>query len=131
MEIEIFYEGNKKVNARIKGHIVKTDQPLKDGGEGTAPSPFDLFIVSLGTCVGYDIKAFCDERSISTENIKITENLEYGAERGMVEKVNIAIHLPADFPEKYKAALISSANLCKVKKHLLKPPQVNVILNEN
>jgi putative redox protein len=128
MEIEIFFEENKKVNARIKGHVVKTDQPLKDGGDDSAASPFDLFLVSMGTCVGYYVKSFCDQRSIPTDKIKITQNMEYGEERGMIQKINIVIYLPPDFPEKYKEAVFNSANLCKVKKHLLKPPQVNVVL---
>jgi len=34
--------------------------------------------------------------------------------------------LPPDFPEKYKEAAIKAAEQCTVKKHLLKPPVINV-----
>ncbi len=131
MDIEIFFEGNKKVNARIKDQIVKTDQPIKQGGDGTAASPFDLFIVSMGTCVGYYIKAFCDERSIPTDNIKITQSLEWDRINHLVVNVNINISLPDEFPAKYRDAIISAANLCTVKRHLLNPPQVKVQLATN
>ena len=44
----------------------------------------------------------------------------------MVEKIDIEIHVPPTFPEKYRDSLIRSAELCKVKKHLEKPPKFNV-----
>jgi ribosomal protein S12 methylthiotransferase accessory factor len=34
--------------------------------------------------------------------------------------------LPPDFPEKYKAAVIKSAEQCAVKKHLEHPPAFEV-----
>ncbi len=45
----------------------------------------------------------------------------------MVAKISLDIQLPPDFPEKYKDALINAANLCAVKKHLLNPPEIEVI----
>ncbi len=34
--------------------------------------------------------------------------------------------LPESFPEKYRGAVIQSANLCAVKKHMETPPEFNV-----
>ncbi len=117
-------EGNAKVNAEFKGNIIRTDQPVRSGGDGSAPSPFDLFLASLGTCAGIYVKSFCDQRGISTEEIRIVQSMEYDAAKGMIGKVNIEIHLPSDFPEKYKDAVVSAADLCAVKRHLKDPPQV-------
>jgi ribosomal protein S12 methylthiotransferase accessory factor len=44
----------------------------------------------------------------------------------MIEGVNLDIDLPADFPERYAPALIRSAELCAVKKHLEKPPAFSI-----
>jgi ribosomal protein S12 methylthiotransferase accessory factor len=44
----------------------------------------------------------------------------------MVTQVNLTIELPPDFPEKYATALIRTAQLCAVKKHLENPPVINV-----
>jgi ribosomal protein S12 methylthiotransferase accessory factor len=40
--------------------------------------------------------------------------------------VDLEIQLPPDFPEKYKTAVIRSAEQCAVKKHLEHPPTFNV-----
>ena len=50
MELTVTFPGGKKVNAEFKGFTIKTDQPQTNGGDGTAPSPFDLFLASIGTC---------------------------------------------------------------------------------
>ncbi|MCX6163585.1 MAG: OsmC family protein [Ignavibacteriae bacterium] len=127
MQMEIILEDGKKVNANYNGHIIKTDQPVEFGGENSAPAPFDLFLASLGTCAGFYVKIFCKKRDIPTDNIKIIQTMEYDEATHMVGKIKIDIKLPPDFPEKYKEAVINSANLCAVKKHLQNPPQFEVL----
>jgi len=52
MEMEITFPGGKKVNSTYKGFTVETDQPKDEGGDGSAPEPYDLFLSSIGTCTG-------------------------------------------------------------------------------
>jgi ribosomal protein S12 methylthiotransferase accessory factor len=125
MDIEVFFEGEKGVNARIRGHVVKTDQPVGGGGKDSAVTPFELFLASLATCAGIYIKGFCDQRGISVDGIRITQSHEFDL-RGMVKKVAINIEVPKDFPEKYVESLVAVANLCKVKQHLASPPEIVV-----
>jgi putative redox protein len=127
MTIEITFDGNKRISAKVGDMIVHTDQPVKAGGEGTAASPFELFLASIGTCAGFYIKSFCDQRSISTDNIKLLQQLSFNRETHMVDRIDLEVYLPADFPEKYKDALINAAEVCTVKKHLVAPPEIKVV----
>ena len=54
--------------------------------------------------------------------------LEEDKETYMIKKINIEIQVPKDFPENYKKALIKTASLCSVKKHLDKPPEIDIDL---
>ena len=125
-EMKVTFPGGLRVEADYKGFIVKTDQPAYEGGEGTALSPFDLFLVSLGTCAGYYVLAFCRQREIPTEKAYLVTKTEKNPDSKLIGKISIEIHLPADFPEKYKAAVIKSAEQCAVKKHLEHPPVFEV-----
>lgn len=125
--IEITFDGGKIVSAHSHGHIIKTDQPVISGGQNTAPSPFELFLASIGTCAGIYVKSFCDNRKIPTDNIKIIQTSEYDEETGLPANIKLDIKLPADFPEKYKEAVISVAELCKVKKTIAAQPVFEVI----
>lgn len=121
------FEEKAKVIASYKGMTITTDQPAPTG-DGSAPAPFDLFLASIGTCAGIYVKSFCDRRGIPTDGIQIEQSVtEYDKEKGLIKGMKLDIQLPADFPEKYRAAVISSASLCAVKKHLENPPTIETI----
>ncbi len=126
MEMKIVFPGNKKVDALYNGFRISTDQPAFGGGDGTAPAPFDLFLASLGTCAGIYVLGFCQQRDLPTEGIELKQTLEFDPVRRMVSKVNLEISVPSNFPEKYHDALIKSASLCAVKKHMETPPAFNI-----
>jgi putative redox protein len=128
--MEITFDGGKVVTAHSHGHIIKTDQPVSSGGQDSAPAPFELFLASIGTCAGIYVKSFCDNRQIPTDNIKIIQSTEYDKETGLPVNITLDIKLPADFPEKYKASVISVAQLCKVKKSIANPPVFEIISSQ-
>ena len=129
MQLEVYFEGNKKVYADFNGNTIKTDQPLKGGGEGTAPAPFDLFLASIGTCAGIYVKGFCDSRGIDASKIRIIQTHDFNPVTHLIEKIELKAILPEDFPEKYKSAIITVMDQCAVKKHLNNPPAISTITN--
>ena len=122
MEMEVAFPGGARVDADYNGFVIKTDQPWQGGGEGSAPTPFALFLASIGTCAGIYVLGFCRQRNIPTDDISIRQSMSINPMTRMIEKVNLDIDLPAGFPERYAPALIKSAELCAVKKHLEQPP---------
>src|SRR5512137_1855614 len=126
MEMEITFPGGARVDANFGGLSVKTDQPVQDGGAGSAATPFATFLASIGTCAGIYVLGFCQQRGLPTEGIRILQRIHSNAFSGMVENIDLEIQLPPGFPEKYREAVIRSAELCAVKKHFEQPPQVKV-----
>jgi ribosomal protein S12 methylthiotransferase accessory factor len=114
------------VDAHFGDFTVPTDQPSVDG-KGSAPSPFDTFLASIGTCAGFYVLNFCQQRGLPTEGIRIMERAHRSQETGLVERIDLEIQVPPSFPEKYHSALVKSADLCAVKKHLEHPPKFEVV----
>jgi putative redox protein len=125
-KFSITFDGNTKVSAHFREFTINTDQPVADGGENAAPSPFEIFLASIGTCAGFYVASFCQSRSIPTDNMGIVQTVFRNDTTHMAEKITLDILLPPDFPEKYKAAVIKAADTCTVKKHLLQPPEIEV-----
>lgn len=126
MEMKITFPGGEKVNAEFNNMVVATDQPIESGGEGSAPTPFQFFLASLGTCAGVYVLSFCRQRQIDTEGLALDQRMEFIAgEDGKrkLSKVEMEITLPAGFPEKYRNAVVKAAGLCTVKKVLMDPPE--------
>ena len=126
MDMEVVFPGGKKVNAIYKGFTIQTDQPRDNGGGGSAPTPFDLFLASIGTCTGIYVLLFCQARHIPTDKIKLILRTERNSETKMITRIIVEIQLPPEFPEKYKEHLVRVAGKCSVKKHLEDPPLFNI-----
>jgi ribosomal protein S12 methylthiotransferase accessory factor len=124
--IELEYEGGKKLNARFGDHLVKTDQPPEDGGEDTAPTPSDLFLVSLATCAGLYAYSFCESRKIDTSQLRIRTTCHYDEDQKRYTRISTDMTLPPEFPERYQKALIRAMDACFVKKHLHQPPAFEI-----
>jgi putative redox protein len=123
MEMAVTFPGGKKVNAAYKGFVVETDQPKEEGGEGSAPEPYDLFLASIGTCAGVNVVYFCEKRGLDTAGIKMTLAFDRNETRHLVEAVRIHFDLPPGFPQKYKNTIIKTAGLCAVKRNIIDPPE--------
>ncbi len=126
MPMEIRFPGGVAVEALHAGMTIRTDQPVKAGGEGTAPSPFDLFLSSIGTCAGYYALRFCQERNLSTAGLGLSMDWERSEETKLISKIRIEVKLPEGFPEKYRSAIVRATDQCSVKKHLVNAPAIEV-----
>jgi ribosomal protein S12 methylthiotransferase accessory factor len=122
VEMIIDFAGGSRVDAHFGSFTVTTDQPP----EPSAPSPFDYFLASIGTCAGIYVVGFCRQRDLPTENIRIIERIEHSQITDMVENIDLEIQVPPEFPEKYRDSLIRAAELCAVKKHIERPPRFNI-----
>jgi ribosomal protein S12 methylthiotransferase accessory factor len=124
-EIVVTLPGGKRVDAQVGRHLVRTDQPVAGGGEDSAPSPYQLFLASIGTCAGIFVAGFCQKRGLPTEGIRIVERLRT-AEDGSLAGVDLDIEVPPGFPEKYHEALVRVADQCSVKKAIQVQPRFAV-----
>ena len=122
--MRVSFPGGKQVQAEHRGFTIQTDQSQASGGSNSAPSPFDLFLASIGTCSGYYVMAFCQKRNIPTDEIELTLDMVRNEERHMIERINISVSLPESFPERYVNACVKAAEQCTVKRHLQVPPEI-------
>ncbi|HEX9617738.1 MAG TPA: OsmC family protein [Anaerolineales bacterium] len=130
MEMIIDFPGGARVDAHFGPYTVTTDQPLQGGGQGLAPTPFATFLASIGTCAGIYVLGFCQQRGLPTEGIRIIQQVYTDPSTGMVGKIGLEIQVPASFPEKYRPSLVRAAELCAVKKHFERPPQIEIATKE-
>jgi ribosomal protein S12 methylthiotransferase accessory factor len=126
MDMIITFPGGARVDAQVGAHTVRTDQPPQAGGVGSAPTPFALFLASIGTCAGIYVLGFCTQRGLPTDGVRIIERAEKDGATGLIATIALDIEVPASFPAKYHDALVRAASQCAVKKHLEHPPGFDV-----
>jgi len=124
-EIVVTLAGNRRVDALVGAHRLHTDQPRDNGGDDTAPSPFQLFLASLGTCAGIFVQGFCARRNIPFEEIRIRQRADIDS-AGTLRGVALEVELPPGFPERYREALIRAVEQCSVKRAIQAQPSFTV-----
>ncbi|MBN1482707.1 OsmC family protein [candidate division KSB1 bacterium] len=120
MNLKVKFPGGLAVNAEYGPFNIPTNQ------DGTAPPPFALFLASIGTCAGIYVLGFCQQRGLPMDGLEINQIMETDPITRMIKKIKLDIHMPAGFPEKYKEAIIRSADQCAVKKHMVSPPEFEI-----
>ena len=124
--MDIRFPGGLRVDALNEGVWIRTDQPITQGGGGTAPSPFDLFLASIGTCAGFYALRFCQQRNLDTEGLGLSVTIERDATGKRVTRIRIEVTLPPAFPERYREAIARAVDQCAVRRQMAEPPQFEV-----
>jgi len=122
MDMIFTFPGGARVDGQVGRFTIFTDQPPN----ATAPSPFTLFLASIGACAGVYVQSFCRRRNIPMDGIRVVQHNTV-ADDGSVGRVDVTVELPPDFPAQYRDAVIRAADQCTVKQHLARPPQVTVV----
>ena len=125
-DLVVTLPGGKKVDARIGDFTVRTDQPVKDGGQGAAPSPFTYFLASLGTCAGFYVLAYLSSRDLPFDDVEIVQSHEADQKTGRLTRVSLTIRIPPEIPEKHHRPLVRAAEKCTVKRLIEKPPVFDI-----
>ena len=138
MDIRVTFPGGERVDAELvgtgladkglvdKGFVVSTDHSREEGGEGSAPAPWQLFLASIATCAGAYVLSFCRQRDLPTDGVELVQHQEYDETGKRLASVSIVITVPREFPSKYRRALVRAAELCAVKKAISDPPEFEV-----
>jgi putative redox protein len=124
--MDIYFPGGQRVDALHEGFWIRTDQPVEYGGEGSGPSPLDLFVASIGTCAGFYALRFCQQRNLDERGLALSATPERSVDGKRVHRIRIELTLPPTFPEKYREAISRAIDQCAVKRHLLEPPLIEI-----
>ncbi len=126
--LSVSFPVGKRVDVKIGGKIIKTDQSPRNGGEGSAPEPFELFLASIAACAGIYALDFCQTRNLDTDGLSLEMECERDKEKKLYTKMKLKLKLPESFPRKYEKAIIRAMDLCSVKRHILNPPEFSIEL---
>ena len=116
MQVKVRFLDNLRLEASFDDFTVISDQPIRYKGDGTAPGPFDYFLASSALCAAYFVKAYCNARKISTEDISIVQDNIVDPENRYQQIFQIRAELPEGISEKNRNGIISAMDRCTVKR---------------
>ncbi|KPK95164.1 MAG: hypothetical protein AMJ94_00475 [Deltaproteobacteria bacterium SM23_61] len=128
MKMEVNLEKGYLFKAICRGHEVLADQPEKDGGSDKAVTPTELFIASIGICIGYYVVRFCNRHKLPTDGMKVFLDWTVVKDPWRVGTITVEIHYPHEIPEAEKKGLLRMGHACFVTETIMNKPEITVEL---
>jgi putative redox protein len=127
--MEIRFDSGEAYEVAVRGHRLLVDQPAQAGGMDGAPTPTELFVASLATCVAFYAGRYLTRHGYSRDGLAVSAEFDMADDRpARVRGVRLAVHVPADVPAARRPALAAVVAHCTVHNSLTVPPDVSIDL---
>ena len=110
----------------VRQHLLFTDQPVSDGGADAAPTPTELFVASLASCVGFYARRYLVRHDLPTAGLSVTATFAMAERPARVGEITIELAVPEGVPADRRSALLAVASHCTVHNTLEQPPEVHI-----
>ena len=127
MPVEIRLGAGYRTDIRVRQHEFHADEPLQDGGADSAPTPGELLLGALGSCMAITCKLYAERKGWDLQGVDVSVDYErfrgrdYPAHEGselFVHEVREALVFHGDLDEKQRARLRDIAGKCPVHRLL-------------
>jgi uncharacterized OsmC-like protein len=112
---------------RVRGHTLITDQPVEAGGDDHGPTPVEVLVVSLASCVAYYAGRFLERHHLDRERLRVLADFTMADDRpARVASVHLRVLLPHELSRTRLEALRAVIDHCTVHNTLRQPPEIRV-----
>lgn len=120
-----FLEGERYAIG-VRGHALLVDQPDGAGGADSAPTPTELFVASLASCVAFYAGRFLDRHHLDRSRLRVTAAFTMATDRpARVASVRLTVTAPS-LPVERRPALHAVVSKCTVHNSLHQPPSMDI-----
>jgi putative redox protein len=126
--MRVEHRGGDKFDINVRGHVIRVDQPVKDRGEDTAPTPTELFIASLASCVAFYARRYLARHDLPTDGLAVEATFNMGSKPARVAGIDMRLIVPEGVPADRLDALLAVASHCTVHNTLASEPDVSITL---
>lgn len=111
----------------VGSHSLTVDQP-GPRGQDSAPTPTELFVASLASCVAHYARGYLVRHDLPTDGLEVTATYDMGTGPARVSDVSLQVALAVAVPTERRAAFLAVASHCTVHNSLTTPPAVQITL---
>ena len=124
--LRVDHKGGDLFEIAVRQHVLHVDQPVEDDGSDAAPTPTEMFVASLASCVAFYVRRFLLRHDLPTDGLAVTALFSMGEHPARVGEIQLSIQIPDGVPGDRRAPLLAVASHCTVHNSLEHPPVVTI-----
>ena len=128
MKVQVEYTGGRSFKTQLGDHAIITDLPETKGGENAGPTPSELFITSLATCMGIYATSYLHTAKLNTEGFAIDVDWDYSEDHQRIGKIDVTVTVPNAELGARKKALMAAMGKCVMHNTIQDEPEINTII---
>jgi len=128
--LQVRHEWNDRFSIDVRGHRLYVDQPEADGGDDTAPTPTELLVASLASCVAFYARRYLSRHELPQDGLAVSASYTMASAPARVGHIVVQVTLPDGIPAHRRTALLAVASHCTVHNTLIAGPMVRIALTE-
>ena len=128
-KISVRQEAGDRYRIEVRGHAMAVDQPIEDGGADSAPTPTELFVAGLASCVAYYGGRYLARHELPAVGFGVDCSFAFATDRpARVASIEVAVTLPEAFPAERRAAFLAVIEHCTVHNSIVTRPDIRIAL---
>lgn len=97
-------------------HTLTTDLGVENGGEGSGPTPHDLYDSALGACKALTMLLYARRQHIPLEGIEVSVDRDASREREGIYRISTVLKLSGPLSGAQRDELLRVAKKCPIHK---------------
>ena len=102
--------------SRIGQTSISTDLANELGGEGSGPSPHDLYDAALGACKALTVLLYATRKKLLVEGIEVSVERDASQEHAGTYRLSTALTLTGDLSAVQREELVGVAHKCPIQR---------------
>ncbi|PIY82997.1 MAG: hypothetical protein COX96_04395 [Candidatus Omnitrophica bacterium CG_4_10_14_0_2_um_filter_44_9] len=128
-EVNVKYTGCMGFQVQANGHTLTVDLSKEKGGSDQGMNPQEVFMASLGSCIGVYVTRYCQNAKLDADDMDIHLDWSLSDDKTKIKIINIKIELPNADVGRRKDALLQVAHHCLIHNTIQNPPEIKMALS--
>jgi len=127
-KITTVYKGDMLFESKIGNHSLIIDVPDSMGGTDRGPTPPQVFVASLGSCIAAFVAHYCNNVGLDTTDMSVDVSFEKVEDPTRLTDVVVDVNLPNADTKGREKAILRVAGHCPVHETICTLEEVDIVI---
>ena len=129
-EVTVKHVGDMKFETQIGNHKLIIDVPPEMDGKDRGPTPPQLFVASLSSCIAIFATSYCNNAGIDAVGLSVSLSFDKLKDPSRLANFKARIKIPNGDVGKREKAVIHAASHCPIHETIHLPQEVEITLDQ-